>query len=297
MTTLGLSATAAPQRLRRLNLAVAQMQSVDGEIEGNLMRALRLAQTAHADGADLILFPELMPTGYALDKSIWSAAEPHDGPTARWLARTARQLRCTIGTSFLEAQGGAYFNTFVLTGADGRELGRVRKETPASGEVPYFRGEVGPHVIDTPFGRIGIGICYENYLCSLERHFATGQPDLILQPHSAPDMKEAGGAASPPGTFVGAWYAKRFGVPVAMTNKVGPWSTIAPRSGKRVYGGFPGASAIVGPSGETLALMDDQPGVAVAQVTLDPARKTAHASTCDGELISDLRKFDWLKSA
>lgn len=295
MATLGVSAMAAPQGVRRLSLAVAQMQSVDGDVDGNLARATRLAETARTQGAELILFPEFMPTGYALDKTIWSAAEPRIGPTAQWLAKTARRLGCAIGTSFLEAQGEDYFNTFVLTGADGRELGRVRKETPASGEVPYFRGEGGPHVIDTPFGRIGVGICYENYLCALERHFIAGQPDLILQPHSFPDMKEAGGTASPPGTFVGTWYAKRFGVPVAMTNKVGPWSTISTRSGKKVYGGFPGASAIVGPSGETLALMDDRPGVAVVQVTLDPARKTASPSTCEGDLIADLTKFEWMK--
>jgi N-carbamoylputrescine amidase len=286
------SPAASASAVRRLNLSVAQMQSVDGDIDGNLRRATGLAQTARADGAELVLFPELMPTGYALDKSIWLAAEPRVGPTARWLAATSRRLGCAIGASFLEAQDGAFYNTFVLAGADGRELGRVRKETPASGEVPFFRGEAGPHMIEAPFGRIGVGICYENYLCSLERHFAAGRPDLILQPHSFPGMAQAGGTASPPGTFVAAWHAKRFGVPVAMTNKVGPWSTIAP-SGRRVYGGFPGASAIVGADGETLALLGDQPGVAVAQVTLDPARKAASAPTCEGELILDLTKFDW----
>ncbi len=124
-----------------------------------------------------------MPTGYALNESIWQAAEPHTGPTARWLLETSRRLGCAIGTSFLEAQDDIHFNTFVLAGGDGRELGRVRKETPASLEAGFFRGEEGPHMIMTPFGRIGVGICYESYLCSTERHFADGDPDLILLPH------------------------------------------------------------------------------------------------------------------
>lgn len=297
---IGLSGAAAlgaggtGPRVRRIRLAVAQMTCADGDIAGNLARATALAETAHGRGAELILFPELMPAGYALNDTIFAAAEPRDGPTARWLAATSRRLRCAIGTSFLEAASGAHYNTFVLTGRNGRELGRVRKETPASLEALFFRGEPSPHMIDTPFAKIGVGICYESYLCSTERYFAAGQPDLILLPHSFPDMRDSGGLASPPGTHVAAWHARRFGVPVAMCNKTGAWSSMTPVG--HAAGRFPGQSAIVGSGGETLALLNDQPGVAVAEVLLDPARKAEPAPACAGDLIPALTQFDWVRA-
>jgi len=277
---------------RRLGLAVAQMTSADGDIDGNLRQATEHAAAARRQGADLVVFPELMPTGYALNETIWTAAEARDGPTVRWLCATSKRLGCAIGTSFLEADGGEYFNTFVLTGQDGRELGRVRKETPASLEAAFFKGEAGPHMIDTPFGRVGVGICYESYLCATARHFAAGRPDLILLPHSFPDMSRTGGLASPPGSFVARWHARRFGVPVAMVNKTGDWRT---RVGSReIAGRFPGASAIVAADGGVRRSLDDRPGVGVASVTLDPRRKIA-ASRCEGELIPELTRFDWLR--
>jgi hypothetical protein len=58
-------------------------------------------------------------------------------------------------------------------------------------------------------------------------------------------------------------------------------------------GRFPGASAIVDSSGEILAAMNDQAGASMAKVVLDPGRKAAVASACEGELIPDLTKFDW----
>lgn len=295
LSLTGLAESARAHAPRRMKLAVAQMQCEDGDILGNLTRATPLAEAARAQGARLILFPELMPTGYALNKSLWSAAEPRHGPTARWLSATSRRLGCWIGTSFLESQGPGYFNTFLLTDPVGREAGRVRKETPASMEASLFQGEAGPHRIDSSLGRIGIGICYESYLCSLERRLAAARPDLILLPHSFPGTQESGGLASPPGTHVALWHAQRFGVPVAMSNKVGAWSTTT-LTGARASGRFPGASAIVDSDGEIRALMNDEAGVAVADVVLDPTRKPAFRPGCEGELISDLTKFDWLGS-
>lgn len=280
---------ARAEKQRRLKVAVAQMSSLDGDIAGNLQQATHLAELASAQGAQLILFPEFMPTGYVLNESLWAAGEPSRGQTVTWLMATSKRLRCWIGTSFLEAQGEDFFDTFVLTGPDGQDAGRVRKETPASQEVPFFTGESNPHTIDVPFGRVGVGICYESYLCRLERQFAAARPDLILLPHSFPGFAASGPYASPPGTHVAGWYARRFGVPVLMTNKVGAYTTPTPGGGTAT-GRFPGASAIVDSSGEVLAVMNDQPGVAVADVLLDPARKAVprSAPSCRNNGISDL---------
>ena len=151
--------------VKTLRIAAVQMKSVDHDIGGNLKRATTFAEQAAEAGAQFVLFPELMPTGSYVSFDSWDAAERSDGKTVQWLKSTSGRLRIWLGTSFLEAAGEDFFDTFVLTTPSGEEAGRVRKQIPAGPEAYFFRGDVGPHVIQTAIGRIGVGICAENYYC------------------------------------------------------------------------------------------------------------------------------------
>src|ERR1700730_14701728 len=62
-----------------LRIAVVQMQSVDHDIDANLKRATAFAEQAVAQGAQLVLFPELMATGSYLSFDTWDSAEPSNG--------------------------------------------------------------------------------------------------------------------------------------------------------------------------------------------------------------------------
>jgi N-carbamoylputrescine amidase len=274
---------------RSLRIAVVQMQSNNNDIDGNLRRAFPLAKAAAAQGARLVVFPELMPTGYSLAYDVWDSAEPSHGKTVRWLKSTSRRLGIWLGTSFLEADGEDFFNTFVLTTPQGEEAGRVRKQVPADVEAFFFKGADGPHVIDTAIGSIGIGICAESYYCFLATLMLKNSADLILMPHSSPDSSESGGLPSPPGTHLASWYASHLGVPVAMVNKVGRWKTKALRPPPdEVTGFFPGLSAIVDSDGTVRKLMNNKEGVGVSDVTLDPRRKIASGPVCTGIGIAAL---------
>jgi N-carbamoylputrescine amidase len=279
----------AAQRIRRLRIAIAQMASGAHDIEGNLKRAEAHAEEAVRRGAQLVLFPELMPTGYSLWYDIWDSAEPSHGPTSRWLAATSSRLRAYLGTSFLEAAGDDFFNTFILAGPDGREAGRVRKQVPADAEAYFFKGAIGSHVIETALGRIGVGICAENFYCFLANEMSARQVDLILMPHSSPDSSASGGLPTPPGTHLALWYARRLGVPVAFVNKVGDWTTrrLNPPPAQ-TRGFFPGLSTIVDADADVLVLMEGEEGIGVADVTLDPARKAAAGVVCSGVGIAEL---------
>ena len=285
-----LIAPARPKaRPRRLRLAIVQMASANRDIAGNLRRAEPYVAQAAARGARLVLFPELMPSGYSLWYDIWDSAEPYDGPTSRWLAATSKRLGVWIGTSFLEAAGDDFFNTFVMTGPDGREAGRVRKQVPADAEAYFFKGEIGSHVIETPIGRIGVGICAENYYCFLANQMSERQVDFVLMPHSAPDVSASGGLPAAPGAHLALWYARRLGVPVAFVNKVGPWTTrtLNPPPAQ-TRGFFPGLSTIVDSDGAVLVSMDGDPGVGVADLRLDPGRKAPPGVVCSTVGIAEL---------
>src|SRR5260370_3437252 len=141
-----------------LRVAAAQMESRNGEVEANLAHATALVEEAARRGAQLVVFPELMPTGYVLTKEIWNAAEPREGPTVHWLKESSKRWGIWLGTSFLEAVGEDFFNTFVLTAPTGEEAGRVRKQFPAIWEAYFFNGDPGSHVIEPTLGKIGLGI-------------------------------------------------------------------------------------------------------------------------------------------
>src|SRR5262245_19996693 len=206
---------------RALRIAVIQMPSVDHDLDANLKRATTYAEQAAKQGVQFVLFPEFMATGSYLSFDTWDSAEPSNGKSVQWLKSTSRRLHVWLGASFLEAADSDFYDTFVLTTPSGEEAGRVRKQVPAGPEAYFFRGESGSHVISTSIGKIGIGICAENYYCFAATQFLNESVDFVLMPHASPDMSNGGGLPSPPGTHLASWYAQKLGVPVAMVNKVG----------------------------------------------------------------------------
>jgi N-carbamoylputrescine amidase len=270
---------------RKLRIGVVQMQSSDHDIDGNLKRASTFAEKAAAKGAQLVLFPELMATGSYLYFDTWDSGEPSEGKTVQWMKSASRRLHIWIGTSFLEASDADFYDTFVLTTPAGEEAGRVRKQIPAGPEAYFFRGAEGPHVIETAIGKIGVGICAENYYCFAASQMLKQSADFIVMPHASPDMSENGGLPSPPGTHLASWYASKLGVPVAMVNKVGRSYKPPPNE---IKGRFPGLSAIVDSDGSVLHSMGDTEGIGIADIALDPRRKTSASQICSGVGIAEL---------
>ncbi len=268
-----------------LRIAVVQMKSLDHDIDGNLRQATKYADEAAAQGAQFVLFPEMMATGSYLSFDTWDSAEPSQGKSVEWLKSTSGRLQIWLGAGFFEANGADFYDTFVLTAPSGDEVGRVRKQIPAGPEGYFFRGDVGPHVISTAIGKIGVGICAENYYCFAASQFLKDSADFIVMPHSSPDMSGGGGLASPPGTHIASWYAKKLGVPVAMVNKVGRSYKPPPNE---INGIFPGRSAIVDSDGTVLQSLDDKEGIGIANITLDSDRKTRAEQVCTGVGIAEL---------
>jgi N-carbamoylputrescine amidase len=260
------------------------MASRPGDVAGNLEKAEAHIVSAVHDEAELILLPELMASGYQTSPEMWDDAEPIGGPLTRWLCRTARRHGIHLGTSLMEANGGHFYNTFLLATPSGDLAGLVRKSHPAWVEARYYRGHDGPHTIETELGRIGVGICYENYLASRTRELAKANIDLLLQPTAA---------ATPPSSWpVGRRGARAFdvmleslaqrhaemlAVPVVMANMCGPLSSPLPGFFGQLDTTFPGMSSVVDSSGQVVARLGGVEGVAIATVMLGPARERPRA--------------------
>ncbi len=84
------------------------------------------------------------------------------------MAEVAKDLSVAIPVSIFEREGPHYFNSIVMLDADGSALGLYRKshipDGPGYQEKYYFRpGDTGFKVWDTRFGRVGVGICWDQW--------------------------------------------------------------------------------------------------------------------------------------
>ncbi len=269
---------------RYLRMGVVQIDCKVGDVPGNLAHAGELVAEAVRQGAQVVLLPELMPSGYTLTEAIWDCAERFHGPTVSWLTQTARQHNIFLGTTFLEVEGEDFYNTFALATPSGKVAGRVRKNPPASLEAYFYRAGSGSHVLETDLGRIGVGICIENLLYDHLLDLQRESVDLVLQPMAAGRLKPM----KPGDTELfdsmvkrGApFYARALGVPVAMADRTGPFCTPLPADFGEMVSTFPGYSQIVDADGTVKGRMGCEEGVLVAEVTLDPRYRKEKKLRC-----------------
>ncbi len=280
-----------------LTIAGVQSLSVNGDMNANLRRAESYVGEAAAQGAKLVLCAEFLAAGYQYEPAIWRSGERRDGPTERWLAEMASKHQIYIGASYLEAEGEDFFNTFTLMRPDGSAAGRVRKMTLPAFEGWFFKpDDVSPSTIDTELGRIGVGICNDNMIASFVRKLHAERPDLVLMPHSAPQVKGLGLVSRVMRESldnIGPYCAEQLGVPTLMVNKAG-------EGGRTRMPGIPlmrwqfsfsGPSVICNAEGQVLKRIADKQGVIVAEVQLDPEKKRAAAPRTGSYWSSDPQSF------
>lgn len=145
----------------KITVAAIQMESLNGDYEGNRKRAGELINGAAKKGARLIVLPEFALAGYIFADEIWKEAEPLLGRTSRWLGGLCDQHDAYIATCILERDGKDFYDTFILCGPGGK-LWSHRKIEPGGYEAFFFRG-AGPNecLFDTPIGKVGVAICFD----------------------------------------------------------------------------------------------------------------------------------------
>jgi N-carbamoylputrescine amidase len=176
--------SAAPAHLahkpRSVTVAAVQM-SCGWDREANIARAETLVREAAAQGARIILIPELFETPYFCieqDSRHLALAQPLEHNAAvRHFRGVARELGVVLPISFFERDGLAYFNSIAILDADGEVLGLYRKahipNGPGYQEKTYFSpGDTGFRVWSTQHGRIGVGICWDQWFPETARVMA-----------------------------------------------------------------------------------------------------------------------------
>ncbi len=168
--------------------AAIQMDVAPAPLAERLSRADGLVRSAAAQGAQLAALPELFNTGYAYRQENYAAAETPDGPTARWMQATARQLGVHLAGTLLLREHGEIYNALLLYAPDGRTW-RYDKNYPWAWERAYFRERKNITVAHTDLGDVGMLICWDAGHPALWRAYA-GQVDWMLLCSCPPDMTE-----------------------------------------------------------------------------------------------------------
>lgn len=259
---------------RAIRVAAIQSISQLGEAEANLDRAEALIAKAVAAGSELVVCPEYLTPGYVWDRAMWRHAEYRGGRTERWLSGLSARYGIFLGAGYLEVEGEDFWNTFALTGPDGAIVGRVRKQSRPWYEGWVSRSSDAPKTFDSPLGRIGIGICADNYMRRFFEQLLKERPELLLMPHSAPFAVPDNGQIRQGVSEIGTFYARSFGIPTIVANKAATPNTfrsVVP-SGESLELQFPGMSTITDSDGEPRAQLKDIEGIVCAEVLLAPDR-------------------------
>lgn len=176
--------------MREVTVAATQMACSD-VVDENVAKGERLIRQASENGANIVLLQELFEGLYFCqdeDPKHFKRAKPADGhPTIGHFQSLAKELGVVLPISFYEHAGNARFNSIAIIDADGTNLGIYRKTHIPHGfgyqEKFYFSpGDTGFRVWDTAFGRIGVGICWDQWFPECARSMALMGAELLFYP-------------------------------------------------------------------------------------------------------------------
>jgi N-carbamoylputrescine amidase len=174
-----------------LTVAALQLPLGSSDEAENIVAVSMLVEEAAAQGAQVVLPPELFSGPYFCreeDEALFALARPTaEHPSVRAMRALAAKLKVAIPTSFFERDGQHYYNTMAMIGPDGVIMGTYRKshipDGPGYEEKYYFRpGNDGFKVWDLFGHKVGVGICWDQWYPECARVMALMGAELLLYP-------------------------------------------------------------------------------------------------------------------
>lgn len=156
-----------------------------------LEQAIKFVQQAAAQGAQVILLPELFEHRYFCQERNYDnyqlATTQQENKAVAALQKLAKELQVVLPVSYFERVGNTMFNTIAVIDADGKILGQYRKSHIPDDhfyqEKFYFTpGNTGFRVWDTAYGKIGVGICWDQWFPEAARSMALLGAELLFYP-------------------------------------------------------------------------------------------------------------------
>ena len=256
----------------KIKVAATQM-SCSWEIEENISKAKILIDKAAKKGANIILLQELFQTPYfciQYDEKIFKLAQTFDNnKILDEMSKIAKDLNVVLPISFFEKDNNAYFNSIAVINADGNILGKYRKshipDGPGYLEKYYFNpGNTGFKVWETKFGKIGIGICWDQWFPEAARIMALKGAEILFYPTAIGDELMSKYDSSSAWQRVMQGHAAANIVPVVASNRIGSETV------KDQTNGFYGKSFICDRTGKIISeASKDKEEIIIAEIDIE----------------------------
>lgn len=260
----------------KIKVAITQMSCSDN-YEKNIAKAEQMVEKCAKAGANIILLQELFQNLYFCqveDYEKFGLAEVRSkSKTIQHFQKLAKKYNVVLPISFFEKDGNNYFNSLVMIDADGKDLGLYRKTHIPTGqcyeEKFYFSpGDTGFKVYKTKFGRVGVGICWDQWFPEVARILTLKDAQILLYPTAIGSEPVLVRDSMPHWRNTMCGHAAANIIPVCASNRVGEEK--APNS-KMVFQGY---SFIADSHGEVVEEMDrKEEGFRIHEFDLDEIDK------------------------
>lgn len=168
-----------------MRIGVCQLLVEGGEPQRNLERAEKFIKIAVEQQAELIILPETLDLAWT-HPSVYEEAEAIPGPRSTFFCNLAKKYKVWLCLGLTEKLEDKIFNTALLISSEGKIIHKYHKINLLEVEFPFYEIGNSLSVVDTPFGKIGLNICADNYehaLC-LGHSLARMGAQIILSPSS-----------------------------------------------------------------------------------------------------------------
>jgi len=207
----------------------AIQMSMSEDSDSNINKAERLVREAALNGAQIILLPELFSSLYFckdMDEKYFSLAEPlKNNQLIKQFSDLAKELNVVILVSYFE-KSKEFYNSLVVINADGTVMDNYRKthipDGPGYEEKFYFKpGDSGFKVYETAYGKIGVGICWDQWFCETARALTLMGAEIIFYPTAIGSEPEIHLDSKEHWQRVQMGHAATNTVPVVVANRIG----------------------------------------------------------------------------
>lgn len=240
--------------MAKVNVSLAQMRIAHGDIGRNVTAAERMITEAARRGSHLIVLPELWSTGYALERANELASQVNAGAFGH-VAKLAKDNKICIVGSMLEKRGQDVTNSAAFIAPTGQPLGVYRKIHlfRLMNEHVHLKAGSSPLILDLPWGRTGIAICYDLRFPELFRLYALQGAKMVIVSAEWPIER--------------AEHWKALLVARAIENQM--YIIACNAAGETNGTTFAGASMIIDPWGKIILAAGEESGLFTAEIDLD----------------------------
>ncbi len=269
-----------------IQFACGESASSDSDqVERNIKTAVELTRQAAENGAKIVLLSELFERKYFCQERRYDyydmATEISENPAVMSFRELCEELKIVVPVSIYEKAGNELYNSVVMVDADGSVCGVYRKthipDDHYYQEKFYFKpGNTGFKVFDTAYGKVGVGICWDQWFPECARVMALKGADIILYPTAIGSEPILNVDSS------GHWIRTMQGhsaaniIPVAAANRIGT-ETVEPceENGMQKSSlSFYGSSFLTDETGECIARASrDKEEIIYAEYDFDEIRR------------------------